>query len=647
MRPGLCLLLLPVVLLAEPADRKAAEFTLAMGGRVKLIGDARRITDVSQLPSGDFRVEILDWVGMNVDPPDLERLSVLPALRELHLPGPIWNQNADSGRDGSVDFKYLAGIQSLESITFSYHFLDSIRFRDQGIAALAPLKNLKELVVRQSAVKGHPLEPLHSLEALDVTLCPFDDEGLRHVKGMPKMKRLLIGDTVVTDAGMEALRGLTELEQLDIHGTPITDAGLANIAGLKKLKKLNLMGTAISDASIAVLTELPQLEELNLYRTKISNTGLTALKRLQALGEIDVRYSRVTQGGVDELRAALPNTRIVFLQTSARAPVRADAANLTLAEWVRKLGGALRSENGAVTEVSLAGTAVTDTQLAKLASAKTLRKLSLEGTEIGDAGLQSLRELAGLRELNISSTSVTDAGLQHLSRLPLRKLSLANTYVEGAGLKHVSAVEDLDLHASPIGNGALPELGFFPNLRRLSLAATDISDGAALEKLTKVEILDLGATDLTDAGLKPLAQLPALRTLILRDSRFTDAGLEHLAAIANLRQLDLTRNRISDKGMPALARMTQLESLTIDYGEINDKGFNQLSNLHALQALSVDSTHITDAAVATLTQFTALRELNLYHTHVTKEALERLRSALPNCRIVWDAKSNLPSRRRS
>src|ERR1700674_3161438 len=70
-------------LFAESVDRSVAEWTLTMGGRVGLAGQTRRISDIADLPAGDIQVEVLDWVGMNVDPPDLERLGGLTHLKEL------------------------------------------------------------------------------------------------------------------------------------------------------------------------------------------------------------------------------------------------------------------------------------------------------------------------------------------------------------------------------------------------------------------------------------------------------------------------------------------------------------------------------------------------------------------------------------
>src|ERR1700680_327490 len=147
------------VLFAESGDRQVAEWTLTMGGRVGLAGQPRRISDIADLPAGDIQLEALDWLGVNVDPPDLERLSALTHFKELHFPGPLWDRNVDGGRDGSRDLRFLASVHTLESLTFGYHFLDRIRFRDAGLIEIKGLTNLRELVVRQSTIRAEGPRP--------------------------------------------------------------------------------------------------------------------------------------------------------------------------------------------------------------------------------------------------------------------------------------------------------------------------------------------------------------------------------------------------------------------------------------------------------------------------------------------------------
>jgi hypothetical protein len=105
---------------AEPLDRKVAEWVLLMGGTVRLEGQAERVREIADLPMDDFRLELIDLVGTNILPPDLQRLIGLKSLRTLNLPGPMWNPSAGASIDYSRDLRHLADINTLEELTFSY-----------------------------------------------------------------------------------------------------------------------------------------------------------------------------------------------------------------------------------------------------------------------------------------------------------------------------------------------------------------------------------------------------------------------------------------------------------------------------------------------------------------------------------------------
>ena len=57
----------------------------------------------------------------------------------------------------------------------------------------------------------------------------------------------------ITDAGLKHLRGLTKLKTLDLNGRPITDAGLTPLAELKNLHRLLLDSTKVTEPGVATL----------------------------------------------------------------------------------------------------------------------------------------------------------------------------------------------------------------------------------------------------------------------------------------------------------------------------------------------------------------------------------------------------------
>ena len=83
----------------------------------------------------------------------------------------------------------------------------------------------------------------------------------------------------------------------------------------------------------------------------------------------------------------------------------------------------------------------------------------------------------------------------------------------------------------------------------------------------------------------------------------------------------------------------------LDYMTLDDKAVVFLKDLPRLRELSLDATSITDQGAQTLHSMTELRALNIYHTLVTENAFRGLKTALPECQIVFDRDSALPNRR--
>lgn len=95
-----------------------------------------------------------------------------------------------------------------------------------------------------------------------------------------------------------------------------------------------------------------------------------------------------------------------------------------------------------VTWLNLAGTDISDDDLAQVAKLKNLTKLHLERTAISDAGLQHLCTLANLQYLNLYGTKVTDAGLATIELLPqIKKVFLWQTKVTNEGAAQLAAAK--------------------------------------------------------------------------------------------------------------------------------------------------------------------------------------------------------------
>src|SRR5713226_2834884 len=108
-----------VVALCQTPDRAAVEWVLRLGGNVTLEGRPQAVADLAELPSGEFSIEGIDLVGTLADPNDLEKLKDLSRLRDLFLPGPMWNPRSGSKLDANDAFASLSHLPRLEKLHFS------------------------------------------------------------------------------------------------------------------------------------------------------------------------------------------------------------------------------------------------------------------------------------------------------------------------------------------------------------------------------------------------------------------------------------------------------------------------------------------------------------------------------------------------
>ena len=88
------------------------------------------------------------------------------------------------------------------------------------------------------------LRRLHTLY-LDGVL--NSEEGIAHLKELPQLRELLIGDfrdeSTITNAALRHVGEMKSLQLLRIHSASVTDEGLIHLEGLSQLKELSLDNT--------------------------------------------------------------------------------------------------------------------------------------------------------------------------------------------------------------------------------------------------------------------------------------------------------------------------------------------------------------------------------------------------------------------
>ena len=121
----------------------------------------------------------------------------------------------------------------------------------------------------------------------------------------------------------------------------------------------------------------------------------------------------------------------------------------------------------------------------------------------------SITARAKIDSVVLSCTLLTDACLEHLSALPnLRKLYLQGTLITDNVPLELFArrLEVVNLDNTLVGDGAIRKLSLARNLRVLSAKNTHVSDCGAyrLVRATKLQEYHLSGTQVTELGRKRL-----------------------------------------------------------------------------------------------------------------------------------------------
>lgn len=172
----------------------------------------------------------------------------------------------------------------------------------------------------------------------------------------------------------------------------------------------------------------------------------------------------------------------------------------------------------------------------------------------------------------------------------------------------------LIVDGTPVSAAGFSELRTLNNLLLLSAQFTNIGERELeqIEGIVSLRLLRLSRTKVSDDGLRHIERLPELVMLYLSHNAITDQGIEHVVQLQRLKALQLSGTRIGDPSVVRLSELTDLEYL------------------------GLDKTQVTDASLSYLGRLKKLKYLNLSGTKITHEGLQKLKTALPNCKIVQD-----------
>ena len=273
------------------------------------------------------------------------------------------------------------------------------------------------------------------------------DGELARIAEFPKLQKLDLSRTHISDHALDVLRKLPSLTELDLtYAEHITDAGLARLRDLRSLQRLSLEGARITDSGMNSISSLVHLRLLNLRSTEITDSALEHLEPLVELEELAIGGNRIAGFGLTYLQA-LPKLKHL------------------------DLSGVQYTDDG-IWSVGL-----TDLNIQTVAALEHLESLNIGGSDllqpksIPDGGL---REFASIR--------ITDLGIQKLDRMKnLRSLDLSRAQITAKGVRTLAGLPHLErlvlACAKGLDESALPLLQSMKQLRTIDLSEVKLATG--------------------------------------------------------------------------------------------------------------------------------------------------------------------------
>lgn len=254
--------------------------------------------------------------------------------------------------------------------------------------------------------------------------------------------------------------------------------------------------------------------------------------------------------------------------------------------------------------------------------------------------------------VDLRASWVSDSDMALLAALPnLSRLDLSLTRITDHGLQQLKAatgITDLNLcYAELITDAGLSAVKGWKHLKRLNVRGTKVTDTTLqhLSSVTSLESLDIGYAQITDVGLDLMTSLPNLRELTIGGNKLTDVGLQPLRQLPGLTYLDLSGSQRTDSGLwsvslgepglDAIATLKNVRRLRLNGTNISARGLERLKGLTLLQRLDLQGCkRVGDDAMTVLASLPALHVLDLTDTAFTEKGIASLRHSKPDCRIL-------------
>jgi hypothetical protein len=502
---------------------------------------------------------------------------------------------------------------------------------------------------------------LRPVRLVDIDHSPrLGSESLALLGRFPKLACVELKNAPrVGDAGLRQLAALPQLTSVVVQDFPgVTEDGVRHLAALPRLNNLVLNRANLSPAALAPLRGRPLVYlEVNDNQA-IDDTAIDHLVTIPTLTTVELQGTKVTADGVMRLKAALPKCEVYWRGLSAATQTAIRDLLWAGIEVKVKRHGPARAENPLRIPVSGAGQLDlrADDRVGQLfiwVRPPDARNPNFQNPLDSPAVWDALRRLPadawdrGMRNL-VVWWAINPEGFEAVMRTPALTATAAKQFERLTEVPGLRTVRNVDLTFTPLGDDSLALLNRFPELDGVVLVCSPavgeagIKHLAALPGLTRLQLVGTGGVP---AGLAHLRGRP-LTHLTLDDPRYDDRIVEHLAAIPTLDGIHLNRTRVTADGVgrlvaavPRLKRLG-LQEIDLTPGDLAALRGRPLTDLYLDGCARID-----DTALDHLAAIPTLAVVSLGKTKVTADGIERLKAALPNCRIDWDGGVILPKKK--
>jgi internalin A len=251
-------------------------------------------------------------------------------------------------------------------------------------------------------------------------------------------------------------------------------------------------------------------------------------------------------------------------------------------------------------------------RLSLLASLASLSLIAADSSTdwIARLGGKAERDAKGkVVSVNLRGSWINDAEMSQLADMPdLEKLDLSHTRISDEGMLHLKAapkIRDLNLYYSEwITDQGMTAIAGWKQLKRLNVRGTRISDITLqlVSRITALEALDIAQTPVTDNGLDYLITLVNLKELAMGGGRRASTAFSVLKMLPTLTHLDLSGARPTPPDMPGRA--------TSGPG-IPEESLRAMTELKDLRVLKLGHSNITGAGLRILSSLDKVERLGL------------------------------------